>query len=185
MNSVRMCCVTVLTLLMGALCCEQSMAQDGPPQPTPEHKMLSREVGTWEGEMKMYAAGPDADPITMPVLEKNVMQDTGLWLISDFESGPFKGHGVFGYDPAKKKFVGSWIDNHTTALSVMEGTHDEKTGEMTYTSQMLNPATGKVEPTKSVGKFIDNDTREFIMYMKSSTGDGWTKWMSISYKRKK
>ncbi len=185
MTPVQIPWLMPLAVLMCCLHSHATLAQENPPQPTAEHKMLSREVGVWEGEMKMYAGGPDAEPIIMPVLEKNVMQDTGLWLISDFESGPFKGHGVFGYDPAKKKFVGTWVDNQTTSLGIMEGTHDAKTGETTYMSQMLNPATGKMEPTKSVGKMIDDNTREFAMYMKASSGDGWTKWMSVNYRRRK
>ncbi len=123
-------------------------AQDAAPQPTAEHKMLAQEAGQWMGEMKMFINGPDADPVVMPCSEKNVMMDTGLWLISEFESGPFKGHGQFGYDPEKKKFVGSWIDNQTSSLGIMEGTHDAKTNETTYLSKMMNPATGKMEPSK-------------------------------------
>ncbi|MEZ6040943.1 MAG: DUF1579 domain-containing protein [Planctomycetaceae bacterium] len=159
-------------------------AQDAAPEPTSQHKLLAKEVGEWTGEMKMYMA-PDAPPVTAPVVEKNTLMSNGLWLISEFESGPFQGHGVFGYDPAKKKFVGTWVDNQTMSLGLMEGTHDEKTGELIYLSQAMNPATGKMEPTKTVGKFIDENSKHFTMYMKSSSGDGWNKWMEISYKRSK
>lgn len=176
------CIVAVVSLISSS---SVLVAQQAPPEPTEAHRQLQKEVGMWEGEMKFWPNGPDSDPITMPVTEKNVMMDTGLWLITDFESGPFKGHGVFGYDPAKKKYVGTWVDNQTPSLSLMEGTHDEKTGETTYTSSMLNPATGKMEPTKSVGKMIDSDNKHFAMFMKSATGDGWTKSMEISYRRKK
>ena len=177
----RLACFAVATLCFTPIV----PAQDAAPEPTAEHEMLALEAGQWTGEMKMFINGPDADPIVMPCAESNVMMDTGLWLISQFEAGPFKGHGQFGYDPARKKFVGSWIDNQTPSLGIMEGTHDAATGETTYLSKMMNPATGKMEPSKSVSKMIDKDTRHFVMYMKAATGDGWTKSMEINYKRKK
>ena len=176
---------SALSAVITVCLCTNLIAQEAAPEPTAQHKLLAREAGEWTGEMKMYMEGPEADPVTMPVIEKNVMMDTGLWLISDFESGPFKGHGQFGYDTGKKKFVGTWIDNQTTSLGIMEGTHDAKSGEMTFMSSMMNPATGKMEPTKTVSRFIDSDNRHFVMFMKAETGDGWSKWMEINYQRKK
>ncbi|APZ95133.1 DUF1579 domain-containing protein [Fuerstiella marisgermanici] len=176
------CRCTVFCILASAT---PLMAQNAPPEPTEHHKILAREVGTWEGEMKMYTAGPDADPVKVPVVEKNVMMDTGLWLISEFEAGPFKGHGVFGYDPDQEKFVGSWVDNMSTSIGSMKGTHDSKTGETTYFSNAKDPTTGKMGRTKNVGKMLDDDTRSFVMYMQGADGKSWVKWMEISYKRKK
>jgi len=173
-----------LMAIIGVCLGSHLSAQDAAPEATEHHKILAQEAGEWTGEMKVFANGPDADPMVVPVTEKNVMMDTGLWLISDFAAGPFKGHGQFGYDPTKKKYVGTWIDNQTMSLAVMEGTHDEKTGETTYLSKMMNPISGKVEPTKSVGKMLDENSKQFVMYMKASTGDGWSKWMEVSYKRK-
>ncbi len=162
-----------------------AVAQDAAPEPTDEHKLLAREAGTWEGEMKMYMSGPDAEPTTVPVVEKNTMMDTGMWLISEFEAGPFKGHGVFGFDPDQKKYIGSWVDNMSTSMGIMKGTHDSKTDETTYLSTAKNPATGKMAPTKSVGRMMGNDKRQFTMYMQGPDGKSWVKWMEISYKRKK
>lgn len=174
---------SAFTLLVVLCACDRLTAQEAAPEPTEQHQLLAAEAGEWTGEMKVFMAGPDADPVVMPAKETNVMMDTGLWLISEFESGPFKGRGQFGYDPAKKKFVGTWIDNQTMALGIMEGTYDSKTGELTYLSEMLNPASGKMEPTKSVGKFVDKDTRQFVMYMQAPDGKGWNRWMEIHYRR--
>ena len=35
--------------------------------------------------------------------------------------GPYHGVGVYGYDNAAKKFVSSWIDNHSTGIMQGEG----------------------------------------------------------------
>ena len=43
----------------------------------------------------------------------------GLWVAStfqgDFGGMTFEGRGQFGYDPAKKKYVGTWIDSMSPA----------------------------------------------------------------------
>ena len=50
-------------------------------------------------------------------IEKNELLKGGLWLISRFEGEvvgtPFTGIGTFGYDPAEKKYVGTWVDTMT------------------------------------------------------------------------
>jgi hypothetical protein len=43
---------------------------------------------------------------------------------STFAGQPFEGHGWLGYDNAKKKLVGAWIDSMGTTMMTMEG--DEK-----------------------------------------------------------
>ena len=50
----------------------------------------------------------------------------GLWLISDFlnETTGFEGHGVHGWDPRKKAYVGTWVDTMRTFLGLVEGSYD-------------------------------------------------------------
>ncbi|MBL8889024.1 MAG: DUF1579 domain-containing protein [Planctomycetaceae bacterium] len=170
----------VFLVLVGSTC----WAQDAAPEPTAQHKILAKEVGQWEGVMKAYM-DPNGPPMEMSVVETNVLLDGGLWLLSEFDAGPFKGRGQFGFDPDKKKFIGTWLDNQTTALSLMEGTYDEKTGELTYLSTVKNPATGADTPTKQISKFVNDNQREFVAYMQNADGKTWDKWMEISYKRKK
>lgn len=175
---MRRICAFVVLAFINASC----WAQDAAPDPLPQHKLLAKEVGKWEGVMKMYV-DPTGEPMEMPVTESNTLLDGGLWVISEFEAGPFKGRGQFGYDPDKKKFVGTWLDNQTMALGILEGTYDEKTGELTYLTKAKNPATGKDTPTKQVGKVVDANNRTFVAYMQNEDGKTWDKWMEISYKR--
>ena len=78
------------------------------PAATKHHEALKKDVGTWTATMKMFV-GPEMP--AMPVTETNRLLPGGLWLVSEFESGPFKGHGVFGYDATAKKHIGIWVDN--------------------------------------------------------------------------
>ncbi|HYC78177.1 MAG TPA: DUF1579 family protein, partial [Planctomycetota bacterium] len=98
-------------------------------KPLDEHKWLASQVGTWKATMSMMT-GPDQ-------WERGVGTETvrmdcgGLWQISDFEMpklggmGAFKGHGVMGYDPDRKKFVGHWFDAWGYSPTAMEGTTDK------------------------------------------------------------
>ena len=177
--------------LMLAVCCCTAAAQatkehesEFTPPPAPEvtkqHEMLKKEIGVWDAELKMWMAGPDAEPMVMPAVEKNRMMGD-LWVMSEFESGPFQGFGQVGYDPVKKKFVGTWVDNMTPHLSMMEGNHDDN-GNLVMYSEGYNPQTKEMEKTKTVSRSISDDEKDFVVYKK--VGDEWVKSMEIKYKRR-
>jgi hypothetical protein len=150
------------------------------PTPTKHHESMKQEVGTWSTSMKLLV-GPEMP--AMEGTEVNELMPGGLWLMSKFDSGPFKGHGVFGYDTKKKKHVGIWVDNSTTQMTMFEGDAD-KDGVMTLFGKSANPETGKVEKVKSVTRMIGKDAKKFEMYAQGEDGK-WTKTFVIDYKRKK
>lgn len=151
------------------------------PEPTEAHKHLEKDTGTWSGEMKMYVAGPDAPPMVLPIKETNTMMEGGFWSLSEFEAGPFKGKGQFGYDPTKKKYIGTWIDSSTPYLSVMEGDYDEKKNEMVMFFDGMDQMSGKMAKMKSVTRHVDKNKREFTMYKK--VGDKWQVSFEMAYER--
>jgi hypothetical protein len=55
---------------------------------------------------------PGAPPQSSRGVIVNRLVCGGLWLVSEFhnETTGFDGHGIFGYDVQKKKYVGTWID---------------------------------------------------------------------------
>jgi hypothetical protein len=163
-------------------------AQMTPAEPTKEHKLLQQDVGVWDAEMKVWMQGPDAEPTVSKGVER-VRPLGDLWVLSTFEGTvagqAFTGHSQMGFDPLKKKFVGTWIDTVSPHISVMEGTHDEATQELTAFMTSTDPATSKESKAKTVSKSLDKDTRVFTMFMETpGTGDGWTKMMEINYKRR-
>ena len=150
------------------------------PEPTEHHKVFENDPGTWNGIMTMTMPG-STTPVSMSGKEVNRLIDGGIWLLSEFEMGPFKGHGQIGYDTAQKKYVGTWVDNSSTHLNVMEGTYDKKTKALTMTFRGIDPASGEAVDMKSVGTRQDKNTRNFVMYSKR---DGkWVESFSIAYKR--
>ena len=148
---------------------------------------LAKAVGAWDAEIESMMGGPGASAEKSKGSETVKALPGGLWMMSDFQGEfggmPFHGHGVNGYDPAKQKYVGTWVDSFGTHLSTMEGTVDEKT--KTGTFFMEGPdMTGKMVKYRLVTKWIDDDNRTFEMFGPGPDGkEGEV--MKITYKRRK
>ena len=178
---LSLCAAIVVAVSFATTSCAQA-----PVAPvTKHHKLLHADVGTWNVDCKMWIS-PEAEPVSFQGVEKNRLLEGGLWLVSEFTSqfGPqkYEGHGVFGYDTEKEKFVGIWIDSMQTSMSKSEGTYDPETKTMTMYSKAADPATGKMVDTKGVGKSIDDDHRHFEMFAKGADGKYW-KTMEMKYTR--
>jgi hypothetical protein len=167
------------------VCAAAAGAQEAPPMPKPgpEHEILNKDVGTWDATVEMLMPpGPPSKGT-----EVNTLGPGGLWLISDFKSemmgAPFQGHGVSGWDPAKKKYVGTWVDSMSTGVFTIEGTYDAASRSMT--SMMSGPGEdGQPMTMKAVTQMKDDDTRVFTMHMKGPDGKE-APTMRITYKRRK
>ncbi len=168
----------------------ESPAQEAPPvpRPTAEHKVLAEDVGTWDADVKTYMAGPDAPPSEGKATETNRLLAGGLWLLSDFtmssDQGSFAGHGQFGYDPSKKKYVGTWIDSLSMSLMVIEGSYDARTKTITYTGEGIDPQTKSKFTQKMVTVTRPDGTRHFTLFMKFAGADREVKFMEVTYKKK-
>jgi hypothetical protein len=164
---------------------EKSGAQEGIPRPAPEHELLKQFVGTWEATVKSYMAPGQSNE--SKGTERNRTGMGGLWLIQDFRADfmgqPFQGHGFIGYDPAKKKYVGTWIDSMQTFILITEGTFDDTHKIFTQTAEGPDP-TGKMTKWKMVTVFKDADHHEFTMSSLGEGGKDKTE-MVISYERRK
>jgi hypothetical protein len=87
------------------------------------------------------------------------------------------------WDPAKKKYVGSWTDSMSTGIAMSEGTYDA--AARTMTGYMEGPdATGKMARMKSVVEYKDATSRVFTMYMPGPDGKELP-GMRITYKKRK
>ena len=158
------------------------------PAPTEYHKALLKDVGTWDAEMKLWMA-PGMDPMISKGEETNVMLGDGLWVISEFKGEvagmKFVGHGQFGYDTVKEKYVGTWIDSMNTSMSTMEGTVDKSTGKLTMISHGTDPNTGQPTESKIISYYPDNNTKIMEMHMPTPASNGeFIKHMEIKYTRK-
>jgi hypothetical protein len=181
-------CVAASILGAGSMANAQN---DHPvPKPTAEHKILAADEGTWDATVKAYPNGPDSQPQISKGVEINTVISGGLWLVSTFRSDfggmPFEGRGQFGYDPAQKKYVGTWIDSMSPALSVLEGSYDAKTKTLTYTGDGVCPIDGSKVAQRMVSTTKADGSREFTLYLNGTpTGGKEAKVMQILYTKRK
>lgn len=160
------------------------------PSPVTEHhEILKRDVGLWDAEVTIWPQGPQAEPVSSTGVETNRLMGDGLWLISNFkgEAGgqKFEGHGQFGYDPIRRKYVGTWVDSMSPFLNTMEGTYDPSSQTLTMISEGRDPQTGKTVKSKSEARYVDEDHRTFSMSMANpAKPDEFVKVMQIDYTRR-
>lgn len=183
----------VLAVVLASFASAPLRAQEGAtdmamPAPGPEHEILKQRAGTWTFVNKMYMA-PGQPPSESTGTETVTMGCGGFWQFSRIESTmmgmPFDGRGSLGYDQIKKKYVGTWVDNFGSWLTLMEGDYDAKTKTLTMLSDMLDMS-GKVQKTKMVTEHKDADHITFKMIM-IGAGEGGKDHltMEIAYTRKK
>jgi uncharacterized protein DUF1579 len=170
-----------LSLAAGAA----SAQAPAPPKAGPEHEVLKGDVGTWDATVESFMPGAPA-PMTSKGTETNTLMG-GLWLVTEFKADmmgtPFQGHGVTGYDPNKKKYVGTWVDTMSSGLGISEATWDAAAKTMTGTFEGPDMS-GQVQKMKSVVTYKDPDTRVFTMSGPGPDGKD-VKYMTITYKRRK
>lgn len=179
----------VLLVVSGtAMVAAQSGGQQMPPMPKPgpEHELLKMDVGTWDAVVETTPA-PGAPAMTSKGVEVSTMGCGGLCLITDFKADmmgtPFQGHGVSTWDPAKKKYVGSWTDSMSTGLAMGESTYDPAAKKST--GWMEGPdMTGKVMKSRSVVEYRGQSTRVFTVYSPGPDGKEM-EVMKITYTKRK
>jgi hypothetical protein len=161
------------------------LAQE-PPKPTPHHTALKAAEGTWDAVVKMHL-GPGKPPAESKGVEVNTVGLGGFWLVSEFKGemmgAPFEGRGLFGYDPAKRKHVGTWVDSMSTWQAVTTGACKDGCREVTSTFQ--GPGMdGKPTTYREVSRQVDADHRTMAMQLKGPDGT-WVPMMEIAYTRRK
>ena len=158
------------------------------PSASKEHEILKMEDGDWDAEVTMFMgpAGPYDPPQKSKAKESNRMLGD-FWLLSDFQGSfegmKFSGRGQFGYDPQKKKYVGTWIDSFSPNATKMVGTYDAAKKTMTYETLGIgmdgNPMKGKNIVVYGKNK------RVMTMYVAAPGTDEMIKVMEVNYSKAK
>jgi hypothetical protein len=160
------------------------------PQPTDVHKELAKaNEGVWDATLRFYAAGPDKPPQEFKGTETVRAAADGLFLITEFEADfvggkKFRGHGITGYDPRKRKIVGTWADNMNTSIGTLTGDYDPKTKTATYSFEIADPGTGQMRKDKHVDEHKAEGHKLYTIYGVTAAG-GQGKLMEIETKRRK
>ncbi len=137
-------------------------AQD-PTKPAPEHALLQRMVGTFD--TVTIVTTPDG----VEQRSKGTMttkRHTDFHTLSDYRGemmgAEFVGHGVNGWCPVRKQYFTFWTDSMTASPMSMSGTFDAAKNELRMDGTSYGMS-GKLEPARTVTKFIDDDRHDWAL----------------------
>lgn len=156
------------------------------PEPTPEQEWLLQLLGDWVFESECMM-GPDQQP--MKSSGKQTARSLGsLWTLSEMESVGPDGQSMrsvitLGFDPAKQRFVGTFVASCMTHLWPYEGQLDAARKVLTLDSAGPSFADdGAMAKYQDIVEIIDND--HHLLKSRFQNPDGsWTQFMSAKYVR--
>jgi hypothetical protein len=181
MQSIQSLPVLALAAALALPLCGQDHAPQGP---TPRHAKLAQQVGTWTAQLEYQ--GMDGKPTKSSGTSVRKQPLGGFWLIDNFEANlmgqKFRGQGTTGYDPIKKKYVGTWIDSMSPSLMVIEGNYDKAGKVLTMEGMGVDPL-GQPSKARLVTTIKDQNTHVFEMFSQGPDGK-FAKTMTITYQRR-
>jgi len=152
-------------------------------EPRDEHRWLRRLVGEWTSEMSM---DPQAGN---PRGTETVRMLGDLWVLCE-GTGEMPGGGTanmmmtLGYDPARQRFVGTWIGSMMTHLWVYEGTLDATRRILTLESEGPSMSgDGKTARYRDVIEMKSDDYRTLTSHTPGADGK-WQTFMTAHYRRR-
>lgn len=154
------------------------------PQAGAEHAVFQKDVGTWDAQVEVRPGAGVAPQSSKGVMVSRLICGS-QWLVMDFkiESSDFEGHGLYGWDPAKKKYVGTWVDSMRTTLAQAEGTWDAATRTMTFWNELKLP-NGNLMRWREVTETRDADTQVFRSFMPTPDGKEF-ETLTVTYTRRR
>ena len=156
------------------------------PEPTLEHEWLLQLVGDWQFETKC-TMGPD-----QPLMKSTGKQTTrslgSLWTLGEMENDgpddqPMRSVFTLGFDPAKKRFVGTFVSSCMTHLWPYDGQQDAARKVLTLDS--VDPSfTGDGTMAKYQDIIEIVDKVQYLLSSQYQNPDGsWTRFMTAKYTR--
>lgn len=172
-----------VTLFVGAAVLN---AQPQLPGPGKEHEWLKQLVGEWESDAEMVMV--PGQPPHKSKGKESVRAIGGLWVVCDVSGdspiGPMTAVMTLGYDPQKKKYIGTWIDSHMNHLWLYEGSLDATGKILTLETEGPNI----MDPTKRAKyrDVIEIKSKDHKVMTSSALGDDgkWTTFGTVNFRRK-
>ncbi len=158
------------------------------PQAQKEHEWLQRLVGSWTYETEA-TMGPGQPPVKMTGSE--VVRSLGnVWVLCEGQGEcPGEGTGytimTLGYDPAKKRFVGTFIGSMMANLWIYDGALDS-TGKKLVLDSEVPSFSGDGTMAKYQDKIEIKDDNNRVLSSSVLGPDGkWQPFMTSNYRRVK
>jgi hypothetical protein len=158
-------------------------------EPQQEHQWLQKLVGEWEFEAE--ATMKPGEPPVKSTGTESVRSVGGLWIVAEGKGempggGPATTLMTLGYDPQKKRYVGTWIGSMMTHLWVYDGALDAAERVLTLDAEGPSMAApdSKMARYRDVIEFKNDDYRVLTSHMLGDDGT-WQHFMTAHYRRKK
>jgi hypothetical protein len=147
------------------------------PKSTKEHEWLQQFAGTWDYEIEVFME-PGKPPMKAKGTELARMIG-GFWVVGegkgDMGGTTFTNITTFGYDPTKKKYIGTGIDSITSTLWQYEGSVDATGKILTFETEGPCPMrAGQLTKFRGVTEFKSKDHRVFTSSVLGEDG----KWVT-------
>ena len=151
-----------LMLSPAAAAAESSAPPTAVASPSPA-EVLAMEAGIWDAAIEFSPDAPGKAPTRATGVQTNTFVTGNRWIKNDFAvDARYGGHGVWGYDPVKGKYVGIWVDSNQDYVRSDEGTYDASTRTMTWWSELRQPAPHPPAKYRMTEQF-QGDTRVLTM----------------------
>lgn len=151
-------------------------------EPTAEHRWLQRLTGEWTYEMEAEG-GPGEPPIREAGTERGrSLGDMWVMCESVMPDGiPVTNVMTLGYDPARERFVGTFVSSMMTHLWVYEGTLE---GDL-LTLETEGPGYPDASRTVSYRDTVQLVSDDHRIHTSSYPRDdgGWHTFMTTHYRR--
>ncbi|HLP07164.1 MAG TPA: DUF1579 domain-containing protein [Opitutaceae bacterium] len=156
-------------------------------EPQEEHRWLQKLVGEWLFESEAIME-PGQPPMKHSGTE-TVRAIGDIWIQGEGH-GEMPGGGkatmllTLGYDPQKKRFVGTWLGSMMTHLWVYDGELDAAKRVLSLTAQGPDMSTeGKMATYKDMIELRSDDHRVLTSQVLGEDGQ-WHRFMTAHYRRR-
>lgn len=155
-------------------------------EPQKEHALLQTLIGDWTYEAQC-TMGPGQPSQTSRGTE-SVRSLGGLWVVGEGQGEMPDGGGpatmiiTLGYDPNRKRFVGTWVGSMMAHLWVYDGSLDSSGRVLTLDAEGPSGADGKMAKFQDIIEF-QGDRRVLRSRMQGEDGT-WSDIMTAHYRRK-
>jgi hypothetical protein len=155
-------------------------------EPQKEHQWLTRLVGEWE-VVTQGTMGPDTPPFEMRGTD-SVRTLGGLWVLCEgradhLEGPPHTSMMTLGYDPNRKRFVGTFVASMMTYLWTYEGELDASQNKLTLNAEGPSMATpGSLAKYQDIIEWVDENQRTLSSQVLMPDGT-WFSFMKATYRR--
>lgn len=164
--------------LVGIVLAQPANPGKEPVQPARDHQWLKQLVGEWDSTLKMYGL-PDQPPAESKGTD-SVRSVGEHWIVAETKTTlmgtPYSGIMSLGYDQAKQRFHGTWIDSTASALWIYTGTLNEAGDMLMLEAEGPSPQNAsKTIKYKQIIQITGKDSRTMSLSVKTEGGN----WMKI------